>query len=1424
MFKKLLILVLFTTLIFALPPKGTSLPVAPPEPPPQELPWEPDVCLTPGMAVYNYAYTTWSNWASHTPNNRVYGVWYRTTTGYPVIMRWWDQSGSWSPEETVSAGGGITFVYNYYPSVAGDSNNNVHFFWRGYITTPGAYYGVFYRAKLANGNYTNACSIPIKPGNTATNYPRIAGGKGDTAHAVFYVYWAGYYRIGYAKIRASYPTPQVVDIDTVSDMTVPYSAYYPHVAVDGQNRVHVVWSQYQPYMPYYVVLYRMRSATGTWGSIETVSVGYTGNYYNYYPRVEVDGNGNVHVVWNAYLTTDYYYHIAHRVKTSSGWSDVYIFPTTTSFYWYYPTCAVDPSNDLHIAFFTNAWGSYYNIGRLIRYSDGTWEEPDTVTIFTDGYYRYYPEIVATRDGNIHIFRWDYAPYTNYYYWIYYKRFRVLSYDIGVKAILAPTGIISREDVITPQAIIKNYGKNPATNFTVKFYIDPTDYYDYATISSLDPGAETTISFNSWSPNESTFFRVKCTTDFASDENPDNNKLTTMAAVYDYYENFELTNGGYETIPAPSGYYQDWQYGEYGMSGDTLSWATPNYRANSNSRLNSCRYYALVDTPIVAYYHWYNTESYWDGYNVKCSIPGQPWRIINAHTGLGGQPYTRTIGALNGESAYCGSQQYWRLNFMKVPVSAGSYFWLRFHFGSDASVQYWGVRIDKVYGIGFVRYLYNVGVKEILEPVGDVPKLPLAPKMIVKNYGLYTASFPAYFRIYDEGNQMVYSDMKLIANLAPKKETTVIFNTWTPETTGYFAVRGITNYALDENRRDDTLEATTFIYWKDVGISEIIQPVGGYPPGTMIEPKCKVKNFGNLDEFNITVRCSVPDINYTDVVTVNYLAPYDEVEVTFDTLEVTAGTHTIYFYATTDNDLNPDNDLASATYSGGHLDVGATQIISPTGTILRDPNVPKPVSGKVKNFGDYPWTFWTFFKIYKGNDLVYIDSLNVTVDPGAEVTLTFTSYLCADTGNYTTILKTALVGDVNPANDSLVGSFKVILLTPGWHKMPDVAGATKPVKSGGALCALGNKVYALVGNNTLDLMVYNVENKTWSKASDVPQGPKKKNVKKGASICTDGQYIYVVKGNNTQEFARFDPVTGTWKEYEVGFSKGIKGSSMAFDGERYIYIICGSSNNEWKRFNITTETFEPCNPATLPADKWKTGSWIVHLPTDPPAIYALRVGGKTNEFYIIPIDGTPTPKAEMPLIGSTGKKKKAKEGSAGAYNPATGMIYALKGGNTLEFFSYNPATDQWTILEDVGQPEGKPAKRVKGGGALTYSSNAGGLFAFVGNNTNEFWLYVPASSYLMSTASGNNGVQVETKNLKNFTLTVSRVKDYLKVTYTLPVNIKANLKIYNALGEIVYNATSDRNYFMIDTKKFATGLYIMKFEANEYKATKKLVIH
>ncbi len=205
-----------------------------------------------------------------------------------------------------------------------------------------------------------------------------------------------------------------------------YTSQQPAIAVDGQNRIHIVWSSYLPIgNALYNIFYRMRNSNGLWGPIETLSV-FPNSYHNYNPRVAIDSEGNVHVVWEAYLANEYYPHIAHRVKTNRGWSEVVVLQS--SYRRENPSCAVDKFNNLQVVVRTNEIGPSYDIVRFVRTPEGNWEGPDTVVHFNTGS-RYFPEIVATPDGNLHLFRRDFGHYTNYCYRIYYKRYKILNYVI-----------------------------------------------------------------------------------------------------------------------------------------------------------------------------------------------------------------------------------------------------------------------------------------------------------------------------------------------------------------------------------------------------------------------------------------------------------------------------------------------------------------------------------------------------------------------------------------------------------------------------------------------------------------------------------------------------------------------------------------------------------------------------------------------------------------------------------------------------------------------------------------------------------------------------------------------------------------------------------------------------------------------------------
>ena len=94
------------------------------------------------------------------------------------------------------------------------------------------------------------------------------------------------------------------------------------------------------------------------------------------------------------------------------------------------------------------------------------------------------------------------------------------------------------------------------------------------------------------------------------------------------------------------------------------------------------------SPLLAYWHWVDTENCCDGYNVWVSTNGANWSVL----GTVEPPYPNTV---NGAPAYGGRIQTWERITADLSAYAGQTVWLRFAFRSDGSGAYPGVFIDDV---------------------------------------------------------------------------------------------------------------------------------------------------------------------------------------------------------------------------------------------------------------------------------------------------------------------------------------------------------------------------------------------------------------------------------------------------------------------------------------------------------------------------------------------------------------------------------------------------------------------------------------------------------------------------------------------------------------------------------------------------------
>ncbi len=398
-------------------------------------------------------------------------------------------------------------------------------------------------------------------------------------------------------------------------------------------------------------------------------------------------------------------------------------------------------------------------------------------------------------------------------------------------------------------------------------------------------------------------------------------------------------------------------------------------------------------------------------------------------------------------------------------------------------------------------------------------------------------------------------------------------------------------------------------------------------------------------------------------------------------------------------------------------------------------------------------------------------------------------------------------------------------TGAWQKLtvnvPE-APSNKKIKSGGLIVYGGDKIYIVKGNNTKDFYAFVPENAPTPLDSVPVIG--KKGVKKGTGITYDGtKYLYFASGTNTFQFWRYDTETNAWESLPPvpagPNNKALKGGTGMAYVNGLVYLLKGSKTNEFYAFdcanNTWIETLPKAPEGSYQGKGYGDGSCLIAY--DNNTLYALR--GKYNEFYKYNISANTWEKdSGMPFSHPMwGKKKKVGEGASMTLKG--GKIYAFKGNNTKEFWSFDPAT-KWAGLETIPKAEDK--KYVKGGGGLCTWSD-GTIYALKGNNTTSIWKYTGSATSLANLPNTAPMENITGKRLSETGLKIlpNPTKGLTKVYYNLPKKEMATLRIYNTLGSVVYFARSDKGEFTI--KKLPAGIYLLRFESTGYKEERKLIV-
>ncbi|MEO0115032.1 MAG: T9SS type A sorting domain-containing protein [candidate division WOR-3 bacterium] len=404
---------------------------------------------------------------------------------------------------------------------------------------------------------------------------------------------------------------------------------------------------------------------------------------------------------------------------------------------------------------------------------------------------------------------------------------------------------------------------------------------------------------------------------------------------------------------------------------------------------------------------------------------------------------------------------------------------------------------------------------------------------------------------------------------------------------------------------------------------------------------------------------------------------------------------------------------------------------------------------------------------------------------------------------------------------------------GWQKKTDlpIGPKNKKVKAGGCLVFADSAIYALKGNNTLEFYRYSIKQNTWSPCCWIPDGVNKKRVKEGGSLCYDSTgIIYAIKGGNTLEFWAYDIKNNSWlpkRDLPLGSGKKIKGGAGLVYAQKgdssLVFCLKGNKTREFYAYYVQGDTWLKRKEAPLGLSQkgYDKGSCLTY--DGENTIYLLKA--KYNEFYAYYITGDSwQTKQPMPIQTALGKKK-VKDGGSITFH-SSGIIYAFKGGNTQEFWSYSVALDTWILPDTI--PKGPSNKKVKGGGALCTASNS--IYALKGNNTLEFWQYTLMG---IKQALYVTNHQLSPKSPILYQNYPNPFKTQTIIKFFLPKESKVNLSIYDATGRLIKNLINEPKEpgeYMLEWcgedrqgKKVNPGVYFYTLKIDDKVLKKKTVI-
>jgi len=234
-----------------------------------------------------------------------------------------DNGKTWGNKTLVSTSPELDGYDAEDPSIAVDKHGNLHVVFRSKSTIDPTHYQIFY-TKFDGSSWTTPVCV--------TNVSEFIGYEQFDALVLVddkdrvHVIWFGnnssftYYRQLWHRYFDGVDWSSIIKVSDKPSMEY-YDHFDPSAFVDKNGCIHVTWSGAEDGV-YSEQIYYRKFDGESWGSIERVSIEeYSIDCYHPISFIEVDANGDVHVVYNRYEEhIAPHYEIWYNKRTSEGWN------------------------------------------------------------------------------------------------------------------------------------------------------------------------------------------------------------------------------------------------------------------------------------------------------------------------------------------------------------------------------------------------------------------------------------------------------------------------------------------------------------------------------------------------------------------------------------------------------------------------------------------------------------------------------------------------------------------------------------------------------------------------------------------------------------------------------------------------------------------------------------------------------------------------------------------------------------------------------------------------------------------------------------------------------------------------------------------------------------------------------------------------